>query len=652
MRMSRFNTGDRPADITLRAAVIAATALLALAPISYYVEIVWFRVNDVAAGVPPSAPAVLLLMLGAGMMLPTLRRLRLSRKELLAVYCVVLVGGGFVHSMMVPFALSRNIAYYYAARANPIWESLFLESIPTWYAPSSLGIVEGYFRGGAATPWAAWFVPAGAELVYIILLSASLGSVVVLLRQQWISHEKLAFPLAQIPLEIIPGETKRQEVGRPSASSLFWIGAVAALALNFVNSLSLRVPTIPAIPLGPVPIVRWQKVGILAGIGDIELVLWPWLIGLAYLVPRELAFSVWFFWLVRLALHSIAVAHGATPQPASEWYGPEFPAPYFQCAGGGFALIGLVLWAARGHLRNAVRAAFTGRAGIDAGERACYRAAVTTFAVSVAGLLYYFHLANCRLGFAALLIGSIIASRLALARLRAEAGLGFIGFLELQDLIVPSTGVAAWRTPELIALTSRQWSFFGLSFAYVPGTLIESFKVADSARVDWRRLSVVTAGVCVLALLFGSAVWLGLMYRIGFMGTRVAFLYEAFSWQTLNAGGRVANWLTNPGMNRANPDAIIALGSGALVVVGLGMLRLRFWWWPFHPVGYIAANTWGAKWFYMPFLIGWACKSLVVRYGGLRLYRLTVPLAIGAIVGDSLNTAIWACIAVATGGRM
>jgi len=96
----------------------------------------------------------------------------------------------------------------------------------------------------------------------------------------------------------------------------------------------------------------------------------------------------------------------------------------------------------------------------------------------------------------------------------------------------------------------------------------------------------------------------------------------------------------------------MALGAGAAVTLALGALRLRYWWWPLHPVGYIVANTWVAKWSYMPYFVGWVCKSLVIRYGGLRLYRATVPLAIGAIIGDTLNTAIWGAVAVISGGRI
>jgi hypothetical protein len=82
----------------------------------------------------------------------------------------------------------------------------------------------------------------------------------------------------------------------------------------------------------------------------------------------------------------------------------------------------------------------------------------------------------------------------------------------------------------------------------------------------------------------------------------------------------------------------------------LGLLRLRFWWWPLHPVGFLAANSWGMQWFYMPFFVGWLGKALVTRYGGLRLYRQTVPLAVGLVSGDLVNGVVWALALAARGG--
>jgi hypothetical protein len=43
-------------------------------------------------------------------------------------------------------------------------------------------------------------------------------------------------------------------------------------------------------------------------------------------------------------------------------------------------------------------------------------------------------------------------------------------------------------------------------------------------------------------------------------------------------------------------------------------------------------------------------KSLVVRYGGLRLYRQTLPLAVGLIVGSMLNQGMWGLVTLFTRG--
>ena len=42
----------------------------------------------------------------------------------------------------------------------------------------------------------------------------------------------------------------------------------------------------------------------------------------------------------------------------------------------------------------------------------------------------------------------------------------------------------------------------------------------------------------------------------------------------------------------------------------------------------------------------------MIRYGGLRLYRKTIPLAMGLIMGDVANTAAWSVVAFATGGAV
>ena len=144
---------------------------------------------------------------------------------------------------------------------------------------------------------------------------------------------------------------------------MFWIGVFISFAVSFINGLSQRVPAVPAIPLGPVALMQWVRVGPLAGLGELDLVLWPWMIAIAYLIPKELSFSAWFFWLVQVGLTVAAIAAGAAPQRPEEWFDSSFPAPRYQGGGAVLALGIWALWIARPHIVRALRLAISGRSG-------------------------------------------------------------------------------------------------------------------------------------------------------------------------------------------------------------------------------------------------------------------------------------------------
>jgi hypothetical protein len=240
------------------------------------------------------------------------------------------------------------------------------------------------------------------------------------------------------------------------------------------------------------------------------------------------------------------------------------------------------------------------------------------------------------------------------ARVRAETGIGFIPFpIEIQDSLVSIAGAGAFRTKELVAMIATRWAFFpgfGESYEVVTGNTLESFKIADAAGINTRRLTPVLVIGFFLALVVGIYIIMVGCYHYGYLGLAMGGRYGWPSSQLRNDGGRIFEYLQNPGPPEVS--GIIGLAAGLVVAILLGAMRLRFWWWPFHPVGYIAANCWGMHWYWIPLFLGWACKSLVIRYGGLRLYRLTVPIAVGLIAGDLLNQGNWSVVAIATQGRV
>jgi len=653
---------ERQGGVTPRAVGVAFFLLIAIAPVNFYIEIAWGGKWDgiwyFATGTPAVVPVVLLLLAALLLSLPVLRRAGFTRRELLAVYCIVLIGAPVLSHAVLCWMLVKNIAYYYTAHARPDWDTMFLQHLPVWYAPSDPAAVENFFEGQASVPWSLWWTPLAAWSGFLLALFTCTFCLMSLLQRQWVTHERLTFPLAQIPLEMVT--SRRAATGEPrgrlTTSWAFWIGLLIAFSVNFVSTLSQKIPAIPSIPISLYDLIPWQRVGPLAGIGGITLLFWPWMIAIAYLIPKELSFSVWFFTVIRHLLTVIAIAAGATPMRPEEWWGTSFPAPYHQGAGAVLALAVWVLWIARKHLSRAFRIALSRQSGReDADEPLTYRTALIGFVLSAAFMVAFFRAADCRLLFGVLLVAVTVGYFAVWARLRAETGLGFLAFpLQIQDVAMIPLGSQAFRVSELVTLVTMRWAYtpgFSTSSEVFPGSALEAFKVADVGQLNARRLTWGMLGGFLISLVVGILIFMVGVYHYGWFGLSAS----QSGWlgpQSLNDGGRIVSFLTDPTFSKTDVSGLIAMLAGGIVVVFLGVMRLKFWWWPFHPVGYIAANTWGSHWWYLPFFLGWAAKSLVIRYGGLRLFRATVPMAIGLIVGDLVNGGLWATLQMLTRGHI
>jgi hypothetical protein len=628
----------RMGGVTTRSVVIAFALLAFIAPAGYYGELVYGSTYEFASGVPSMASLVLLFLLTLlNGWVGRRGRAAMSRAEVLTTYAIVLVGGPLMTHGILAWMIGHNLTPRFVARAMPQWQTNFLLYVPDWFTPTNADSIEAYYQGQAHVPWGEWALPLTAWGGFMIALFFATLCLVLLFRNQWITNERLTFPVAQIPLELVrEGESGKDNRARLPVGPMFWIGFGLVFAIGVVNTVASLYPAMPGIPLTGKTLMQWIPIGPMAGVGQIDLWLDPSTIGIAYLIPKELSFSCWIFYLLRVGETVAAVSAGATPQSPEGWYDSTFPAPYYQGGGAAIALGLWVLWIGRRHLARALRLAVTGQSDpSDPRAPLRYRWQLLGFLISFAYMVGFCVLVGTRIWVGAVMCLLIIALYVMWARLRAETGLGFLPFpLGVEDMMLVPFGSTVFRPKEVVALISLRWTYFpgfGESYEVVTGNGLEAFKIADSARITERKLLPVLCAGFLLSLAIGIYVLLTGMYHYGFYNINAANSGWLQS-QMRGVGGRMYEMLSTP--TQFDLNGTIGILAGGLVAIGLGLMRLRFWWWPLHPFGYLAANCWGMHWYWQSFFAGWVFKSIVIRYGGLRLYRRTVPLAIGGILGS------------------
>jgi hypothetical protein len=92
---------------------------------------------------------------------------------------------------------------------------------------------------------------------------------------------------------------------------------------------------------------------------------------------------------------------------------------------------------------------------------------------------------------------------------------------------------------------------------------------------------------------------------------------------------------------RAQPNFWRFFCYGAAIVGACAFLRLRFTWWPFHPLPLLLLNTWCLSRLFFSFLIGWLIKIALVRIGGGKVFSASKPFFLGVIVGQIVITVLW-----------
>lgn len=563
-------------------------------------------------------------------------RAALTRGEMLFVYAVLAIGSCLCgHDMFQVLVPTLCWPYEYADAANQ-WHALFIDKhLPTWAMMSDRAVVDGYFKGNDTlyrwTYIRAWLPVAAIWSGFTAVLLFVMLCINAVLRKQWTENERLSYPIVQLPLQITSEQSFAPKIGI-FRNRLFWAGFLVAAFIDTVNSLNVYYPSVPTIftpgrGQSYYNLNDWVTQKPWNAIGWTPLSFYPFMIGLGMLMPLDFLFSAWFFyifWKLQLVV-AVAMAWDQDPQ---------FPYTNFQAFGAYMAFCLFSLWLSRDYLRAVLRRALGMPGGADdRHEPVSYRFAVVGAVVGM-GILCWF---TSALGMGPLLPIAVFAIYFALAvaitRMRAEMGtpvhdLHFTG----PDTILTDTFGQRAFTPDQLTIFALFWWFNRAYRCHPMPHQLEAFKLAEQTRGDYRRWFWALAAFGFVAGIVAFWAILHLMYDYGARAkSTMTFGPEAYT--------RLEGWLKTP--KYASVPAALAIGVGLVTALFLQAMRVRFPWWPFHPLGYAVTASWEINLVWMPLFIAWILKVIILRYGGRIGIQRSIPFFLGLMLGQFVVGSLW-----------
>jgi len=184
-------------------------------------------------------------------------------------------------------------------------------------------------------------------------------------------------------------------------------------------------------------------------------------------------------------------------------------------------------------------------------------------------------------------------------------------------------------SPENLSVFSLYYGFTRVLRGNPMPFQLEGFKMAERGGIDERKLwKFMMLSVCIgIALCFVA--FLQAAYKWGSLGT----------WRGQETYSNLKRWLTYP----TNTDGIFLsfTSIGLIFVLAIMAFRLKFLWWPLHPVAYPLAGAYYFNNLWFPFFLAWLIKWLLLRVIGPRGYRNAVPFFFGLILGEFVMGSLW-----------
>ena len=156
--------------------------------------------------------------------------------------------------------------------------------------------------------------------------------------------------------------------------------------------------------------------------------------------------------------------------------------------------------------------------------------------------------------------------------------------------------------------------------------LANATRLYDSIRHERMRL-VIALGLAMLVVITTSA-----YYQISSSYVTGAFNYGGiYGPYVQNTFDTIAGHIRDPFALKRERMLIALIGMATTAL----MLSLRYiWpWWPLHPIGFAAVTAYPVNRIVFSIFFAWFSKFVILRAGGIDLYRKASPFFLGLMVG-------------------
>ncbi len=609
--------------MTKRAILLGSILSLAIGLILPVTE---FLIQGTRLGLSSATPAAFFLLfvilVAPQFFLKCLKpRWAFGRGELLVIFGMMMVATVIpTRGFGGPFFSMITGSTYYANEENE-WAKFIQPHLSETIIVKDSNAVRLMYEGleGAPIPWDAWVYPLGWWAFFVLCMAVMVISVTFLFRKTWIERERLVFPIAQVALAMVESGPKR--LNPLFRTPLFWVGFLIPATLESLNALHRYFPVVPPFRL------QWHIRHDIPGIPSVPIRMNFLMFGFAFFIESQLSFSLWFFFLLSLPMQWIYGRFVSGHQEVlGAWTagGSGGTIMAHQQMGAMLVLVGTMVWMARQHLV---------KERLHAGLFL-----ISTFLMCL--MIWY---TGVPAWIAPIVVISALVIWLSLTRLMAQAGIAtMVPAIIPLGFVVSTVGVSMLGTVGLVAMgLTLVWSGDLLTYLMAPAANSVYLEHRASVKSKMGVLSLVVAVMlslagCIFMTLYLTGKFGGLNLHPQYFRT-----FPQTPWRF------VETKLQHP--TGASMPGYLWTGVGVGVMLLLTYAQRMFFWWPLHPLGFLAQGGWIMRQLWFSFFLAWAVKTAVLRYGGGRTYKKARVFFIGIIVGLLVVGGFWLIIDSITG---